>query len=129
MSRSLIGALVATLLACGLANSSRASDCDEVIGRHMTGQSMLAAYFIASAEKGGMTAHQINAVLKAIAENSAIEEFWIYHQSVLRSSAFAPARRPSPIEAARFKPQPRSKSVSTRYAVGVPPPPAGEEQP
>ncbi len=77
MSRSLIGALVATLLACGLANPSRASDCDEVIGRHMTGQAMLAAHFIASAEKGGMTAHQINAVLKAIAENSAIEEFWI----------------------------------------------------
>src|SRR3954453_1467484 len=77
MSRSLIGAPVATLLACGLANPSRASECDEVIGRHMIGQAMLAAHFTASAEKGGKTADQINAVLKAIAENSAIEEFWI----------------------------------------------------
>src|SRR3954470_24461244 len=77
MYRNLLGTLVAMLLACGFAVPSRASDCDEVIGRHMTGQAMLAAHFIASAEKGGMTAHQINAVLKAIAENSAIEEFWI----------------------------------------------------
>jgi hypothetical protein len=54
---------------------AQASECDEVVGRHMAGQAMLAAQFIASAEKGGMTADQINAVLKNIAANSAIEEF------------------------------------------------------
>ena len=47
----------------------------------MTGQAMLAAQFVALAEKGGMTADQINAVLKNIATNSAIEEFWITNGS------------------------------------------------
>ena len=77
MFRMPIAALVATFLACGLAKAAHASDCDEVIGRHMVGQAMLAAHFVASAEKAGMTAHEIKAVLRAIAENSAIEEFWI----------------------------------------------------
>jgi hypothetical protein len=74
MSR-MIAALIATLLACGFANPTRANECDEVIGRHMAGQAMLAAQFVASAEKVGMTAQQINAVLTDIAANSAIEEF------------------------------------------------------
>ena len=74
MSR-LLAVLTAFLLAYGLAKSAQASECDEVIGRHMAGQAMLAAQFVASAEKGGMTADQINAVLKDIAANSAIEEF------------------------------------------------------
>ncbi len=43
----------------------------------MAGQAMLAAQFVAAAEKGGMTASQMNAVLKDVAANSAIEEFWI----------------------------------------------------
>ncbi len=43
----------------------------------MAGQAMLAAHFVAAAEKGGMTASQMNAVLKDVAANSAIEEFWI----------------------------------------------------
>jgi hypothetical protein len=77
MFRMPTAALAVTLLACGFAKPAHASDCDEVIGRHMVGQAMLAAHFVASAEKAGMTAHQINAVLKTIAENSAIEEFWI----------------------------------------------------
>jgi hypothetical protein len=76
MSR-MIAALIATLLACGFANPTRANECDEVIGRHMAGQAMLAAQFVASAEKVGMTAQQTNAVLTDIAANSAIEEFWI----------------------------------------------------
>ncbi|MDF2974477.1 MAG: adenylate/guanylate cyclase with integral rane sensor [Microvirga sp.] len=73
----LLAAFMAFLLACGIAKFAQASECDEVIGRHMTGQAMLAAQFVALAEKGGMTADQINAVLKNIATNSAIEEFWI----------------------------------------------------
>ena len=77
MFRMPIAGLLATFLAWGLTSPVHAADCDEVIGRHMVGQAMLAAHFVASAEKAGMTAHQINAVLKAIAENSAIEEFWI----------------------------------------------------
>src|SRR4051812_28711087 len=62
----MIAALIATLLACGFADPTRANECDEVIGRHMAGQAMLAAQFVASAEKVGMTAQQINAVLTDI---------------------------------------------------------------
>jgi hypothetical protein len=70
-------ALIAVLIAYAPVNLARASDCDEVIARHMLGQAMLAAHFVAQAEKGGMTTHEINAVLKDITESSAIEEFWI----------------------------------------------------
>src|SRR5687767_2054795 len=77
----LLAAFMAFLFAFGVAKVAQASECDEVIGRHMAGQAMLAAQFVASAEKGGMTADQINAVLKNIAGNSAIEEFWITNGS------------------------------------------------
>jgi hypothetical protein len=73
----MIVAVVATSVACGFAAPTWASECDDVIGRHMAGQAMLAAQFVAAAEKGGMTASQMNAVLKDVAANSAIEEFWI----------------------------------------------------
>jgi hypothetical protein len=82
MMHRLLAACMAFLFACGVATKvAQASECDEVIGRHMAGQAMLAAQFVASAEKGGMTADQINAVLKNIAGNSAIEEFWITNGS------------------------------------------------
>ncbi len=38
---------------------------------------MLAAQFVAAAERAGMKPVEINAVLKSVAEHSAIEEFWI----------------------------------------------------
>jgi hypothetical protein len=43
----------------------------------MIGQAMLAAQFVAVAEKAGMTPAQINGVLNTVAGSSAIEEFWI----------------------------------------------------
>jgi hypothetical protein len=43
----------------------------------MIGQAMLAAQFVAVAEKAGMMPAQINSVLSTVAESSAIEEFWI----------------------------------------------------
>jgi len=75
MSRIFATVLMACL--CAFSTPIRAADCDEVIARHMVGQAMLAAHFVAVAEKGGMTADQINAVLRDIAAHSAIEEFWI----------------------------------------------------
>src|SRR5947209_5070838 len=67
------------LLIIASASSSKASanDCDDLIGRHMAGEAMLAAQFVALAEKAGMAPSEINATLKKISENSAIEEFWI----------------------------------------------------
>jgi hypothetical protein len=75
MSRIFATVLMASF--CAFSTPLRAADCDEVIARHMIGEAMLAAHFVASSERGGMTADQINAVLKDIASNSAIEEFWI----------------------------------------------------
>jgi len=69
--------LALTLLACLAATKVRAADCDEVISKHMIGEAMLAAHYVALAEKAGMTPSQINAVLKTVAEASAIDEFWI----------------------------------------------------
>jgi hypothetical protein len=61
------------LLPSGIARAN----CEDVIARYMVGQAMLAADFVAAAEKSGMSTADINARLKAIAAASAIEEFWI----------------------------------------------------
>jgi hypothetical protein len=78
MDRKPPAPFVVALLACICSSTARAAaDCEEVISRHMIGQAMLAAQFVAVAEKAGMMPAQINAVLKNVVENSAIEEFWI----------------------------------------------------
>jgi hypothetical protein len=43
----------------------------------MIGEAMLAAQLVALAENGGMAPSEINAALKNISDNSAIQEFWI----------------------------------------------------
>src|SRR5205085_3592073 len=53
----------------------------DTIARHMVGEALLAAHFVALAEKAGMTPGEINAVLKSVAEKSAIQEFWITDSS------------------------------------------------
>ena len=63
------------------ASPARAAGCEDTIARHMVGEAMLAAQLVAAAEKNGMSADAINAVLKDIAGKSAIEEFWITDSS------------------------------------------------
>ena len=58
-------------------SASRAADCEDTIARHMVGQALLAAQFVALAERAGMTPSEINAILKSVAEKSAMQEFWI----------------------------------------------------
>jgi hypothetical protein len=60
---------------------SRAAGCEDMIARHMVGEAMLAAQFVAAAEKNGTSAEAINAVLKDIAAQSAVQEFWITDSS------------------------------------------------
>jgi hypothetical protein len=55
----------------------RAAGCEDTIARHVVGEALLAAHFVAVAEKTGMTAGAIDAILKEIAAKSAVEEFWI----------------------------------------------------
>lgn len=62
-------------------NVAQAADCEDIIGRHMVGQAMLAANYVAAAEKAGMKPAEINTALKAIAAKSAIQEFWITDSS------------------------------------------------
>jgi hypothetical protein len=73
--------LLACALLCAGASPSRASDCEDKIARHMVGEAMLAAQFVAAAEKNGMTTVGINAILKEVADKSAVQEFWITDSS------------------------------------------------
>jgi hypothetical protein len=68
-------AVCALILAAGL--PAQAADCEATIGKYMIGQALLAAHYVAAAEKAGMKPAEINAALKDIAANSPIEEFWI----------------------------------------------------
>jgi hypothetical protein len=77
MYRNRAPAILVTVLACFTNTSSRAAECDDLIARHMIGQAMLAAQFVAVAEKVGMTPAQINGILNTVTGSSAIEEFWI----------------------------------------------------
>ena len=72
----LLGSIICiffTLLAA--ASPSHAASCEDTIARHMVGE--VAAQFVAAAERNGMTPVGINAILKEIADKSAIQEFWI----------------------------------------------------
>ncbi len=77
MYRNRASAILVTVLACFTNTSSRAAECDDLIARHMIGQAMLAAQFVAVAEKAGMMPAQINGVLNTVTGSSAFEEFWI----------------------------------------------------
>jgi hypothetical protein len=75
---------VAALLvgwACLTGNPARAECEEDIIARHMVGQALLAANFVAAAEKAGMKPAEIKEALKDISGISAIDEFWITDSS------------------------------------------------
>jgi hypothetical protein len=76
-TRILVAMLVCPLVLLTGASALQAVDCEDTVGRHMVGEALLAAHFVALAEKAGMTRDAINAILKSVAERSAIQEFWI----------------------------------------------------
>ena len=57
------------------------ADCEDTINRHMIGEALLAAHYVAAAERMGAKPAEINEVLKRVATESAIEEFWIADSS------------------------------------------------
>jgi hypothetical protein len=77
MTRIVVATFVLSFALCAGTSASRAADCEDTIARHMVGEALLAAHFVALAEKAGMTPSEINAILKSVAEKSAIQEFWI----------------------------------------------------
>jgi hypothetical protein len=72
-------AAAAILLCCVVlaGNAARAACEEDLVAQHMVGEALLAANLAAAAEKAGMQPAQINAILKDVAERSAIDEFWI----------------------------------------------------
>jgi hypothetical protein len=77
MTRILVAMFVFSFVLGAGPSASRAAGCEDTIARHMVGEALLAAHFVALAEKAGMTAGEINAILKSVAEKSAMQEFWI----------------------------------------------------
>jgi hypothetical protein len=76
--RSLGRLVIAAVVAGGaLAGSASADDAEDILARHMVGEALLAAHLVATAEKAGMRPAEINAILKDVAERSAVDEFWI----------------------------------------------------
>lgn len=67
--------LAAAVLLCSA--GVRAGEVEDLLARHMTAEALLAAHFVAAAEKSGMDRVEINAILRKIAGESAIDEFWI----------------------------------------------------
>jgi len=76
-------AAAAIVIGCAVlaGNTACAAECDEDVIEHMLGEALLAANLVAVAEKAGMQPAQINAILKDVAEKSAIDEFWITDSS------------------------------------------------
>lgn len=74
-------ASLVVVVALVLAGRVQAADCEATLARYMVGQALLAANYVAAAEKAGMTPAEINAALKDIVARSAIEEFWITDSS------------------------------------------------
>jgi hypothetical protein len=67
MTRTLAATLVLLTVACTGSSTARAADCEDIIARHMVGQALLAAHFVAQAEKAGMQLTAINANTSRIA--------------------------------------------------------------
>ncbi len=72
-------AVVAVVMAATftLGSSAQAASAEEIVAQHMVGEALLAAHFVAIAERAGMSPDEINAILKDVADKSAIDEFWI----------------------------------------------------
>src|SRR6266446_9195357 len=77
MTRILTAMLVFSFVLATGTSALQAADCEDTIARHMDGEALLAAQFVALAEKAGMTPSEIDAILKSVAEKSAMQEFWI----------------------------------------------------
>ena len=66
---------LAVSIACATDDSPTPND--DAISDHMVAEATLTAHYIAAALEAGMTQDEINAVLKQIADDTVISEFWI----------------------------------------------------
>ncbi len=63
--------------ACMFGPAAQADEVEEVIAQHMVAEALLVAHLVAVAERSGMGRDEIKAILREVAERSAIDEFWI----------------------------------------------------
>ncbi|HEX2256613.1 MAG TPA: hypothetical protein VHG92_07925 [Afifellaceae bacterium] len=80
--------------------AARADTCEDIVAQHMVAQALLAAHLVAVAERAGNEAGEINAALEAVAEASAIDEFWITdpsgHAYLTTPASTSPSARTRP---------------------------------
>ena len=79
MSKALVPMALALALAVSIACGAEDSptDTDSATSDHMVAEATLTAHYIAAALEAGMTQDEINAVLKQIASDTVISEFWV----------------------------------------------------
>ena len=80
------------LMGTGSARAGDAGPIETVVGQHMVAQALLAAHYVAAALKAGMDAGEINAVLKEVADQTVIGEFWISDETGQIAYSSAPAQ-------------------------------------
>ena len=69
--------MFAVSLACVFGPAAQADDVEEIVAQHMVAEALLVAHLVAVAERSGMGRDEINAILREVADRSAIDEFWI----------------------------------------------------
>jgi len=65
------------LAACLVTGPAAAQDLEAIVGQHMAAEALLTAHLVAVAERAGLGAAEIRAILKEVADHSVIDEFWI----------------------------------------------------
>jgi len=81
MTRNVAATLLALAAVCNGRLPAQAGVCEDLVTQHMVGEALLVAQLVAVAEKAGLNKADIDAILKKIAEKSAVQEFWITDSS------------------------------------------------
>ena len=72
-----IAAAMAGGIALGGVAMTKGQSAQDAVARHMVAEATLAAHFVDAAVKAGMDRDAINAVLKRVADETVISEFWV----------------------------------------------------
>lgn len=73
--KRMIAALI--LSAGAVVPAAGAQDIEAIVARHMVAEARLTAHLIALATRAGLSGQEVRAILKDVADNTVIDEFWI----------------------------------------------------
>lgn len=65
------------ILSSGTSFAEEALQEEKIVSKHMAAQAILTAHYINAALKAGVETSEINTVLASVAEQSVISEFWV----------------------------------------------------